>query len=116
MSAPAAASSSVSSARAMPTAAMPPALAASTPAGVRDYNGELSIDPRLPAEWTSLSYSLRVRDRQLRVELAHEEERYLLEDGDPVELTIRGTSRRLEAGSPLIVRPVADAPAEPVGT
>ena len=75
--------------------------------GVRDHGGELSIDPRLPRSWASLSYSLRFRDRQLRIELRHDEERYLLEDGDPIELTVRGEPRRLEPGHPLVVRPVA---------
>lgn len=71
--------------------------------GVRDQAGELSISPRLPQAWTSLAYGLRFRDRQLRVELTHDEERYLLEDGRPVELTIRGSRRQLEPGRPLVV-------------
>jgi alpha,alpha-trehalose phosphorylase len=73
--------------------------------GVRDYGGELSIDPRLPREWSSLAYSLRFRQRQLRVELTHEEERFVLDHGDPLELTIRDRPHRLEANVPLVLRP-----------
>lgn len=73
--------------------------------GVRDSDGGLSIRPHLPPAWTSLGYSLRVRDRQLRIDLTHDEERYLLEEGEPLELTIRGERRRLEEGSALVVRP-----------
>src|SRR5690606_6194923 len=29
--------------------------------GMRDYDGELSFDPRLPADWPSLSFPLRWR-------------------------------------------------------
>jgi alpha,alpha-trehalose phosphorylase len=58
--------------------------------GVRDFDGQLSITPHLPAAWQSLDFSLRFRDRQLRVHLAHDEERYLLDHGEPLELTIRG--------------------------
>jgi len=71
--------------------------------GVRVDSGELSIDPRLPAAWTELRYSVRFSDRQLRVALRHDEERYLLDEGDPLELMVRGTRRRLEAGQPLVL-------------
>jgi len=71
--------------------------------GVRDERGELSITPRLPRAWAALGYSLRFRDRQLRIELGHHEERYLLEDGDPIELTIRGAPQRLEPGRTLVI-------------
>jgi alpha,alpha-trehalose phosphorylase len=80
--------------------------------GVRDHDGALSIAPRLPAPWRSLSFSLRFGDRQLRIELHHDEERYLVESGDPLTLTIRGEPRRLDPGAPLVLR---TAPAEDVG-
>ena len=58
--------------------------------GVRDFGGRLSFTPCLPREWDELAFTLRFRDRQLRVRLTHEEERYQLEDGQPLEVTIRG--------------------------
>ena len=58
--------------------------------GVRDFDGRLSFTPCLPREWDELAFTLRFRDRQLRVRLTHEEERYQLEDGQPLEVTIRG--------------------------
>jgi alpha,alpha-trehalose phosphorylase len=72
--------------------------------GVRDFDGELSISPHLPSAWESLDFSLRFRDRQLRIHVAHDEERYLLEEGAPVELTVRGQRQRLRKGHPLSVR------------
>ena len=75
--------------------------------GVRDHDGGLSIDPRLPRTWSSLGYSLRYRTRQLRIELGHDEERYLLEEGEAVEITVRGERRRLAPGEPLVIRPPA---------
>jgi alpha,alpha-trehalose phosphorylase len=79
--------------------------------GVRDYDGELSITPHLPRAWESLDFSLRFADRQLRVHLAHDEERYLIEDGgDPLSITIRGRTHLLEPGQPLSL-PRAAAPA-----
>jgi alpha,alpha-trehalose phosphorylase len=69
--------------------------------GVRDFGGELSITPRLPSVWESLEFSLRFRDRLLRVHLAHDEERYLIEDGAPLDLTVRGRRHGLTPGEPL---------------
>jgi alpha,alpha-trehalose phosphorylase len=69
--------------------------------GVRDFDGQLSIDPRLPRRFTGLAFSLRFRDRQLRVRLSHDAERYLLEEGEPLEVSIRGERHRLAVGDPL---------------
>jgi alpha,alpha-trehalose phosphorylase len=79
--------------------------------GVRDYDGELSLVPHLPAPWQSLAFSLRFGDRQLRIRLAHDEERYLVEDGDPLEIRIRGEAHVLRPGQPLVL-----AVAAPVAT
>ena len=76
-------------------------------AGVRDFDGKLSFTPRLPGPWESLAFSLRFQGRQLRVRLDHREERYLLESGDPLEVTVRGDPQVLQAGEPLEV-PVPD--------
>ena len=74
-------------------------------AGVRDHGGELSFDPHLPAGWDGLSFSLRFRDRQLRVELGPDVERYLLERGDPLEIVVRGTRHKLIECDPLAITP-----------
>jgi alpha,alpha-trehalose phosphorylase len=73
--------------------------------GVRDSDGALSIAPRLPRAWASLEFALRYRDRQLRVTLTHDEERYVVDEGEPVSLVIRGEERTLGAGQPLVLRP-----------
>jgi alpha,alpha-trehalose phosphorylase len=72
--------------------------------GVRDFDGQLSITPRLPAAWESLSFSLRFRDRQLRVQLTHDAERYGLDEGEPLELLIRDTPQVLTQRQPLVLR------------
>ena len=81
--------------------------------GVRDYDGELSLAPHVPAPWRSLAFSLRFRDRQLRVALTHDEERYLVEEGDPLDVKIRGEAHVLRPGQPLVLAvaaPVATGP------
>ena len=71
--------------------------------GVRDHDGELSITPRLPAAWRCLDFSLRVRECQLRIHLAHDEERYLLEGSLPLQLRIRDRGHVLEPERPLVL-------------
>jgi alpha,alpha-trehalose phosphorylase len=71
--------------------------------GVRDFGGALSFHPHLPVPWRSLAFSLRFRDRQLRVELSHAEERFVLDEGDPLDLSVRGEPHRVEKGVPLVL-------------
>jgi alpha,alpha-trehalose phosphorylase len=73
--------------------------------GVRDFDGELSIRPHLPSAWRSLEFSLCFHGRDVRVELTHDLERYLLEDGEPLEVTIDGERRCLEPGRALELHP-----------
>ena len=76
--------------------------------GVRDFDGELCIDPRLPPSMRELEFPIRFRDRQLRVRLTHDEERYLVETGDPLALTVRGERHVLHAGDALTLPAPAD--------
>jgi alpha,alpha-trehalose phosphorylase len=69
--------------------------------GVREYDGALSVTPHLPATWDLLAFSLRFRSRRLRIRLTHDDETYMIEEGDPLELTIRGKSHVLAPGIPL---------------
>jgi alpha,alpha-trehalose phosphorylase len=71
--------------------------------GVRDFDGRLTIDPRLPSRLQRLAFSLRFRDRQIRVELSHDRERYWIDEGGPLDLEIRGEKVRLEVGGEMVV-------------
>jgi alpha,alpha-trehalose phosphorylase len=81
--------------------------------GVRDYNGRLSLDPHLPRVWHSLEFSLRFRQRQLRIRLSHDEERYVLEEGQPLDVRVRDDRYVLVTGEPLLLTPagLSGAPA-----
>jgi alpha,alpha-trehalose phosphorylase len=84
--------------------------------GVRDFDGHLTIDPRLPSRYQHLEFPLRFHDRQIRVALSHEDERYTLVEGEPLEVTIRGEGHLLVPDSPLCLslRPPHAASADPV--
>jgi alpha,alpha-trehalose phosphorylase len=69
--------------------------------GVRDFDGHLTIDPRLPRRYERLEFPLRFHDRQIRVALSHTDETYTLDEGQPLQVTIRGEAHPLVPHSPL---------------
>jgi len=75
--------------------------------GVRDFDGNLSFEPALPRPWKSLSFSLRFCKRQIRVHLGHEAEHYLVDEGEPLEITVRGERYLLTPDTPITVQPVS---------
>ena len=76
--------------------------------GVRDFDGNLAIDPRLPRRFTHLGFSLRFRGRSIRVTLTHAHETYVVSAGEPVEVAIRGETHQLVAGVPLTLAAPGD--------
>jgi len=72
--------------------------------GVRDFDSQLSFKPNLPRGWDELAFSLRFRDRQIRVQLTHHEERYLIEEGEPLAVTVRGEPYLLSPGTAVVVK------------
>ena len=73
--------------------------------GVRDFDGQLTIDPRLPRRFRVLRFSLRFQNRQLRVHLHHDGEHYSIDEGEPLEVVIRGHRHVLRVGAPLHLDP-----------
>lgn len=75
-------------------------------AGMRDFNGQLSFSPRLPANLGRISFRLKFHDRILKVDLRHDREQFAVIEGEPVEITVRGVTHKLTvAGGPLEVEP-----------
>jgi alpha,alpha-trehalose phosphorylase len=72
--------------------------------GVRDFDGHLSFTPRLPRAWNELAFSLRFRGRQIRIRLTHDEENYLIDEGTPLEITIRGEPHLLSLGTTVTIK------------
>jgi alpha,alpha-trehalose phosphorylase len=71
--------------------------------GMRDYDGTLSFDPRLPAEWTKLAFNLTWHGSRLVVRVRTGEFSVEVLEGSAVEFSVRGTSYTVEAGSELVV-------------
>ena len=72
-------------------------------AGMRDDNGTLSFNPRLPQEMKNLRFSLKVGDRVLRVHMEENSASYLLEQGSELVIYHQGEEVRITAEIPVIV-------------
>ncbi|MFA9428735.1 glycoside hydrolase family 65 protein [Egicoccus sp. AB-alg2] len=80
--------------------------------GLRDHDGHLRFDPRLPAPWSRLAFPLRFHDRRIEVELTHEGMDFTLSEGDPLTIEVRGKDYELQPGRTLTIDSPGDAEAE----
>ena len=73
-------------------------------AGMKDYNGNLSFNPRLPEGTKRLHFPLKIRSQRLEVDIRHEVVTYLLSEGS--ELTIKHQDEEilLKVGIPVCVK------------
>ncbi len=67
-------------------------------AGMRDHDGVLRFDPRLPSSWRRLAFPLRFRDRTLRVALEGDRLTFVLQAGEALDVEVRGAAVHLEPG------------------
>lgn len=72
-------------------------------AGMRDYQGHISFDPRLPEDWEDMRFPIQVRGSLVRVLLQPDAITFDVESGDAVELEVRGSLIRVEPGEPVRV-------------
>jgi trehalose/maltose hydrolase-like predicted phosphorylase len=63
----------------------------------------LAFDPHIPAGWSRLRYRVRWRGRRLRIDLDPIKQvlEVTLEEGEPMQLFVRGTRQDLRSGEPL---------------
>ncbi|MDR0945875.1 MAG: hypothetical protein LBM66_06920 [Bifidobacteriaceae bacterium] len=71
--------------------------------GMRDYDGQISFDPRLPDTWEALTFRVTLRGTRIRCELDHETMSFTVEDGEAADFTVRGAPVHVEAGQPVTV-------------
>jgi trehalose/maltose hydrolase-like predicted phosphorylase len=69
-----------------------------------DLRGDmLGIDPRLPAQWRSLSFNVCWRGRSVGIRIADRTVEATLVEGEPMEMRIAATTRKLTMGATLQV-------------
>ncbi len=71
--------------------------------GMRDHAGELSFDPRLPADWPSLSFPMQWQGSSLQVTVTRDRLRVEVRSGEPVDFAVRGTAYRASVGADAVV-------------
>jgi len=69
-------------------------------AGLRDYGGRLSFDPRLPSSWDGISFRLRFQDRSIAVDLSKDLIVLELLDGEPSIVSVRDEVVELRLRTP----------------
>ena len=72
-------------------------------AGMRDHNGEVQFDPRLPDSWEGIDFKLQLRGAQLRVELRPADITFTLEAGTAAEFRVRGEDVVVRPDAPVTV-------------
>ena len=70
-------------------------------AGMRDHNGQLSFNPKLPDEMTRLQFPLTFRGQLLHVDLEPARATYLLRQGSELVIVHQGEEVRLRGGHPV---------------
>lgn len=75
--------------------------------GMRDHFGKLTFDPRLPASWDELAYTVHWHGTRLAVAVSRSELRIEAEGGLEVEFEVRGAPYRVSPGETVTV-PLAD--------
>ncbi|WP_411155974.1 glycosyl hydrolase family 65 protein [Microbacterium sp. NIBRBAC000506063] len=59
---------------------------------MRDHQGELSFDPRLPEDWPSLKFPLRWQGSRLYITVTKDALTVEVREGEPVSFSVRGTA------------------------
>ncbi|MCR2828209.1 glycoside hydrolase family 65 protein, partial [Microbacterium sp. zg.Y909] len=81
--------------------------------GMRDHFGDLSFDPRLPADWPSLSYSLLWHGTRLDVTVTADAITFTSGPGGPIVLSVRGTGYVIAGDETLVVPLQGQGPRRP---
>jgi alpha,alpha-trehalose phosphorylase len=84
-------------------------------AGMRDHGDTLSFAPRLPEALERISFRMVYRGRRIRIELTHDEARYVLLDGDQLPLLHDGSPFELSRDAPVTLACPPVVVREPVG-
>ena len=71
--------------------------------GLRDFDGELRFDPRLPTSWDRLRFRVEVRGQQLEVDMTPGRTTYTLLSGPGLLIEHRGEMLRVAPGVPVVM-------------
>ncbi|MGC5171466.1 glycoside hydrolase family 65 protein [Micromonospora sp. DT81.3] len=81
--------------------------------GMRDHFGDLTFDPRLPADWPELSFTLHWHGSPLHVSITREALTARVPSGDPVTFEVRGVSYTASPGKDAVAPLRGQGPVRP---
>jgi len=70
--------------------------------GLRDFDGEVRLHPRLPSGWERLSFRVEVRGQLLEVDMTPSGTTYTLVDGTDLQISHCGELLRIVPGAPVV--------------
>jgi alpha,alpha-trehalose phosphorylase len=71
--------------------------------GMRDHNGRITLDPRLPETWEALTFRITLKDTRVRVDLRQDQVEFTVEVGVEAKLAVRGFAFTVRADQPVTV-------------
>ncbi|NQX29316.1 glycoside hydrolase family 65 protein [Microbacteriaceae bacterium VKM Ac-2854] len=71
--------------------------------GMRDHGGRITFEPRLPSEWTKLSFRVTLHGTRVRVEVGQDAMVLTVEEGDSATFSVRDEFVHVAAGNPVTV-------------
>ncbi|MEA2616046.1 MAG: alpha,alpha-trehalose phosphorylase, partial [Chloroflexota bacterium] len=80
--------------------------------GMRDHDGRLTFAPRLPPALRRMSFGMGFKGRWIRVEVTHDQARYRLRSGPPLQTSHHGQPMTVTTEEESVL-PIPDAPARP---
>ncbi len=68
---------------------------------MRDYDGRITFNPKLPEGIEELCFPLQIRGQKLKVKITNNEVEYLLEKGIQLEISHKNKTLQLKEGVPV---------------
>jgi alpha,alpha-trehalose phosphorylase len=75
--------------------------------GMRDYDGQITFDPRLPPSWTGMTFHVTLHGTRLKVDLTPDAITFSVVSGKQADLQVRGCPVSVRLGHDVTV-PLAD--------
>jgi alpha,alpha-trehalose phosphorylase len=72
-------------------------------AGMRDYQGRITFDPKLPNGWSRLCFPLTIRGRRIHIDITHHTVTYTLVSGTALTIEQRGQKIDVKMGTPQVL-------------
>jgi alpha,alpha-trehalose phosphorylase len=82
-------------------------------AGMRDRGGRISFKPRLPDDWSRLTFPLMIRGQRLQVDIEHPATTYRLMEGEELTIHHDGETITMSRATPAVTRPNRPPEVEP---